>query len=64
LQVPESGDDVKAVGGGVAAAAVLPQYLPVFGPGDDVFNGGRYSMVCSVVVVADDAGRCGRAGAW
>ena len=26
-----------------------------FGPGDDVFNGGRYSMVCSVVVVADCA---------
>jgi hypothetical protein len=40
LEVPESGDDVKAVVGGVAAAAALPQCLPVFEPVDDVFDAG------------------------
>jgi hypothetical protein len=55
FEVSESGDDLKAVVDGVAAAAALPQYLPVFEPGDDVFDAGPYSTVCSVAVVADYA---------
>jgi hypothetical protein len=40
LEVPEFGDDLEAVVDGVAAAASLPQYLPVFEPVDDVFDAG------------------------
>ena len=39
---------------GVASAAALTQYLPVFEPGDDVFDTGPDVLVCTVVVVADD----------
>jgi hypothetical protein len=62
FQVPESGDDVKAVVDGVAAAAALTEYLPVFEPRDDVFDAGSDPVVDAVVVVAEM--RCGRAGAW
>ena len=55
LEVPESGDDLEAVVDGVAAAAALSQYLPVFESGDDVFDAGSDPAVCAVVVVADDA---------
>jgi len=35
---------------GVASAAALTQYLPVFEPGDDVFDTGPDVLVCTVVV--------------
>ncbi|MDT5280774.1 MAG: hypothetical protein QOJ20_1969 [Mycobacterium sp.] len=54
LEVPESGDDVEAVVDGLAAAAALSQYLPVFEPGDDVFDAGPDPAVRLVAVVADD----------
>jgi hypothetical protein len=38
LEVPESSDDLKAVVDRFAAAAALPQYLPVFEPRYDVFD--------------------------
>jgi hypothetical protein len=53
LEVPESGDDVEAVVDGVASAAALPQYLPVFEPGDDVFEAGPDPAVHPVMVVVD-----------
>jgi hypothetical protein len=40
---------------GVAASAALPRYLPVFEPGDDVFDTGSDAAVRPVVVVVDDA---------
>jgi hypothetical protein len=55
LEVPESGDDLEAVVDGVAGAAALPQYLPVFESGDDVFEAGSDAGVSPVVLVADDA---------
>jgi hypothetical protein len=55
LGVPESGDDLEAVVDGVAAAAALTQYLPVFEASDDVFDSGTDASVGSVVVVVDDA---------
>jgi hypothetical protein len=54
LEVPESGDDVEAVVDGVAAAAALPEDLPVLEPGDDVLDAGSDPAVCPVVVVVDD----------
>jgi hypothetical protein len=54
LEVPESGDDLKAVIDGVAAAAASPQYLAVLEPGDDVLNAGPDPAVHPVGVVADD----------
>ncbi len=39
----------------MAAAAALPQYLPVFEPGDDVLDAGPDPAVCAVMVIADDA---------
>jgi len=48
----ESSDDLKAVVDGVAAAAALTQYLPVFESGDDVFDTGSDVPVAPVVVVA------------
>ena len=54
LEVLESGDDVEAVVDGLAAAAALPQYLPVLEPGDDVFDAGPDPPVHPVVVIADD----------
>jgi hypothetical protein len=59
LEVPESGGDVEAVVDDVASAAVLPQYLPVLEPVDDVFDAGSDAAVCPVAVVVDCA-----AGAW
>ena len=46
------------------AAAALPQDLPAFEPGDDVFDAGTDAPVCSVPGIWDDApgvvaGRCG-----
>jgi hypothetical protein len=38
FKVPESGDDLEAVVNGLGAAAALPLYVPVFEPGDDVFD--------------------------
>ena len=54
LEVPESGDDVEAVVDGLAAAAALSQYLPVFEPGDDVLDAGPDPAVHLVAVAADD----------
>jgi hypothetical protein len=64
FEVPEPGDDVEAVVFGLSAAATLPQDLPVFEPGDDVFDAGADAAVGSVEVVVNDApgvvaGRCG-----
>lgn len=52
-EVPESGDDLEVVVDGVAAAAALPQYFPVFQSGDDGFDAGSDLPMQSVVVVAD-----------
>jgi len=41
FEVAESGDDLGAVVDGVAASAALPEYLPVFESGDDVFDAWR-----------------------
>jgi hypothetical protein len=46
---------LEAVVDGVAGAAALPQYLPVFESGDDVFEAGSDAGVSPVVLVADDA---------
>jgi hypothetical protein len=56
LEVPESGDDVEAVVDGLAASSALPKDLPVFAPGDDVFDAGADTPVFAVVVVVDDPG--------
>ena len=58
---------MEAVVDGLAAAAALPQDLPVFESGDDVFDTGTDAAMLSVVVVADDApgvvaGRCADRG--
>ncbi len=55
---------MEAVVDGLASAAALAQDLPVFEPGDDVFDAGADAAVCSVEVVVDDvpgvvARRCG-----
>jgi hypothetical protein len=55
FEVPKSGDDLKDVVDGLAAPSALPQYLPVFEPGEDVFDAGPDPAVRAVVVVADDA---------
>ena len=55
LEVPEPGDDLKAVVDGFAAAAALRWCLPVLGPGDDVFDAGSDPAVHPVVVISDDA---------
>jgi hypothetical protein len=54
LEIPESCDDAEAVIDGLAASSALPQDLPVFDPGDDVFDAGADTPVFPVVVVADD----------
>ena len=46
---------MEAVVFGLSAAATLPQDLPVFEPGDDVFDAGADAAVGSVEVVVDDA---------
>jgi hypothetical protein len=51
----ESGDDLKALVDGVAAATALTKDLPVFEPGDDMFDAGTNAAVVSPVVV-DAAG--------
>jgi hypothetical protein len=56
LEVPESGDGVEAVVDGLAASSALPKDLPVFAPGDDVFDAGADTPVFPLVVVADDPG--------
>lgn len=65
FEVPQSGDDVKAVGDGLAASPALPQDLPVFEPGDDVFDAGADAAVFPILGVVDDApgGVAGRYGA-
>jgi hypothetical protein len=55
LEVPESGDDLKAVVDGLAAAAAMPQYLPVLEPGDDVIDAGSSGGAHPVMVVEDDS---------
>jgi hypothetical protein len=55
FEVPESGDDLKAVFDGVAAATALTKDLPVFEPGDDMFDAGMNAAVVSPAVVAGDA---------
>jgi hypothetical protein len=62
LEVPEFGDDVEGVVDGVAAAPVLPQYLPVFESGNDMLDAGSDPAVLSVVVVADDRPVLSRVG--
>ena len=55
LEVQESGDILLGVVNGVAAAALV-QYLPVFEPGDDVFDAGWDALVALPGVwVADGA---------
>jgi hypothetical protein len=46
---------LEAVVDGLAWAAVLTRYLPVFEPGDDVLDPGSDAAVGSVVAVVDDA---------
>jgi hypothetical protein len=55
LRVPESGDDLEAVVDGLAAAAALPQYLPVLESSDDVLDAGPNAAVRPLVVVIDGA---------
>jgi hypothetical protein len=45
LEVPESGDDLEAVVDGVAAASALSEDLPVFEPGDRMFDAGADAPV-------------------
>jgi hypothetical protein len=45
---------VEAVVDGLAPSSALPQDLPVFEPGDDVFDAGTGAAVFAVVVVVDD----------
>jgi hypothetical protein len=45
---------LEAVVDGFAAAAALPKDLPVFEPGDDVFDPGSDASMIAVVVVMDD----------
>jgi hypothetical protein len=40
FEIPEFCDDLEAVVDGLGAATALPQYLPVFESGDDVFDAG------------------------
>jgi hypothetical protein len=47
VEVPESGDVVEAVVGGIAAAAALPQYLPVLEQGDELLDAGLDRSVFS-----------------
>jgi hypothetical protein len=47
-EVPEAGDDLEAVVGGVAASAAFPEILPVFESGDS-----------AVVTVAEDVALAG-----
>ena len=49
-----SGDGLDAVVDGIAAAAALPQYLPVFEPGNDVLAAGPDLPVHPVAVIVDD----------
>jgi hypothetical protein len=55
LEVPEAGNDLEALVDGASAAAALPENLPVFESGDDVFDASSVAVVSPVVVVADDA---------
>jgi hypothetical protein len=50
LEVPECDDASVAVVDGLAAAVVLTHYLPIFEPGDDVFDAGLDPPVVSVAV--------------
>jgi len=52
--VPECGDGVGAVVGGVAAAAALSWCLPVFESAENVLDVGPDLVVRPVVVVTDD----------
>jgi hypothetical protein len=54
FEVPEAGDDLEAVVDGIATTSALPQYLPVFEAGDEVFDAGPDPAVRPVVVIADD----------
>jgi hypothetical protein len=54
LEVPESGDDLKTVVNGFAAASALTEDLPVFEPGDGVFDAGPDPALHPVAVVSDD----------
>lgn len=54
FEVPESGDDVKAVIDCFTTTAALSQDLPVLDPGDGVFYAGTDASVSAVVVVVDD----------
>jgi hypothetical protein len=45
FEVPESGDELKTVVDGVGAATALTKDLPVFEPGDDVFDAGTDAAV-------------------
>jgi hypothetical protein len=67
VEVPEFGDGLEVVVDGLAAAVALVQDLPVFEPGDVVFDVGSDPAVCAVVVIANDpaggsAWRCGDGG--
>jgi hypothetical protein len=51
LEVPDSGYDLEAVVDGVAAAAALTEYLPVFEAGDNVLDAGCDGLVCPPALV-------------
>ena len=53
-----------AVIGGLGAAAALPQGLPVFESGVDVFDAGWDAPVCPVVVIAVDRAGVVRVAVW
>jgi hypothetical protein len=54
-EVPEPGYDLEDVVDGVAAAAALMEYLPVFEAGDHVLDAGFDASVCPAVVATDGA---------
>jgi hypothetical protein len=54
FEVPESGDDLRRWLMALPATA-LTKDLPVFEPGDDMFDAGTNAAVVSRVVVVDDA---------
>jgi hypothetical protein len=55
FEVPDASDEFEAVVDGLAAPAALMQYLPVFEPGDVVFDAGPDASMRSPVLVAGGA---------
>jgi hypothetical protein len=64
FEVPESGDDLEVLVDDLAVSAALAQDLPLFEPGEDVFDAGMDPSVYPVeVIVTDDLVSGAAAGA-